>query len=94
MTNDQCMQTKVRVRREAPPLLGFAQGHKLTHNWTGAGVNRVSAASKKQVTLRMLLSKPGRMAARAIYAFDPDGREVIRVSQKGESCTISCIARQ
>jgi hypothetical protein len=83
-----------RLRIEPPALLGYTQRHKLTHNWTGEGMNRVSAASKKQVIPGKILSNSGCIAARAIHAFDPDGRNVIRVSRKGESCTISFIPHQ
>lgn len=94
MAVDLMTRIDVRHRIEVPALLGHTQGHKLTHKWTGEGMNRVSAASKKQVTPRILPSKAGCIAARTIRAFDPGGREVIRVSQKGESCTISCTPRQ
>ena len=52
----------------AQVLIGYAQGHKLTHKWAGEAINRVSAISKKQVTPVMLHSTLGRIAARAIRA--------------------------
>ncbi len=52
----------------AQVLIGYAQGHKLTHKWAGEAINRVSAISKRQVTPVMLHSTLGRIAARAIRA--------------------------
>ncbi len=52
----------------AQVLIGYAQGHKLSHKWAGEAINRVSAISKKQVTPVMLHSTLGPIAARAIRA--------------------------
>lgn len=52
----------------AQVLIGYAQGHKLTHKWAGEAINRVSAISRKQVTPVMLHSTLGSIAARAIRA--------------------------
>jgi hydrogenase large subunit len=52
----------------AQVLIGYAQGHKLTHKWAGEAINRVAAISKRQVGPAMLHSTLGRIAARAIRA--------------------------
>lgn len=48
----------------AQVLIGCAQGHKLTLEWTGEAISRVSAISKKHVTPAVLHSTLGSIAAR------------------------------
>ena len=47
-------------------LVGYAQGHPLTRKWTDQAIDRVSAVSKRKITVDKLESTMGRYAARAI----------------------------
>jgi hydrogenase large subunit len=47
-------------------LVGYAQGHPLTKKWTDAALDKISAISKRKVTVNDLQSTMGRHVARAI----------------------------
>jgi hydrogenase large subunit len=50
----------------AQVLVGYAQGHPLTKKWTDAALEKISAISKRKVTVSDLQSTMGRHVARAI----------------------------